>query len=204
MHCNICSPASHFWKWELHQSLEMLSACFPQFSCYNLVWFNWLLEWSMYVKGTCAYTLSGPTEEKVAVNPVRVQSYNKHWFSLFSVASTCVHAQLLSPIWVFVAPQAVARQAPLSMGVSRQEYWSRLPCLPPGNLPTQGSNLHLLRLLHCRWILYPLSHLGSLASTYTDIKWRHALRGVHIISKEMSSWVQLEYIVFNAQGSLEL
>ena len=25
---------------------------------------------------------------------------------------------------------------------------------------TQGSNLHLLCLLHCRWILYPLSHRG--------------------------------------------
>ena len=28
-----------------------------------------------------------------------------------------------------------ARQAPLSMGFSRQEYWSGLPCPPPGNLP---------------------------------------------------------------------
>ena len=28
-------------------------------------------------------------------------------------------------------------------------------------IPTQGSNLHLLCLLHCRRILYPLSHLGS-------------------------------------------
>ena len=30
-----------------------------------------------------------------------------------------------------------------------------------GIFPTQGSNLHLLCLLHCRQILYPLSHLGS-------------------------------------------
>ena len=37
-------------------------------------------------------------------------------------------------------------QAPLSMGFSRQEYWSGLP-LPPGIFPTQGSNLHLLCLL---------------------------------------------------------
>ena len=32
----------------------------------------------------------------------------------------------------------VARQAPLSMGVSRQEYWSGLPCPPPGDLPDPG------------------------------------------------------------------
>ena len=32
----------------------------------------------------------------------------------------------------------VARQGPLSMGVSRQEYWFGLPCPPPGDLPNPG------------------------------------------------------------------
>ena len=32
-------------------------------------------------------------------------------------------------------PWTVALQAPQSMGSSRQEYWSRLPCSPPGDLP---------------------------------------------------------------------
>ena len=32
----------------------------------------------------------------------------------------------------------VARQAPLSIGFSRQEYWSELPCPPPGDLPNPG------------------------------------------------------------------
>ena len=32
----------------------------------------------------------------------------------------------------------VARQAPLSVGFSRQEYWSGLPFLSPGNLPDPG------------------------------------------------------------------
>ena len=45
-----------------------------------------------------------------------------------------MHAQLLSRVQLFVTPWAVARQAPLSMGFSRQEYWSGLPCPPPGNL----------------------------------------------------------------------
>ena len=35
-------------------------------------------------------------------------------------------------------PWTVAHQAPLSMGFSRQEYWSWLPCPPPGNLPNPG------------------------------------------------------------------
>ena len=35
-------------------------------------------------------------------------------------------------------PWTVAYQAPLSMGFSRQEYWSGLPCPPPGDLPDPG------------------------------------------------------------------
>ena len=37
-----------------------------------------------------------------------------------------------------------------------EEYWSGLPYPPLGPFPTQGLNSCLL---HCRWILYPLSHL---------------------------------------------
>ena len=53
--------------------------------------------------------------------------------------------------------KTVACLAPLSMGFSRQEYWSGLPFLSPNQriFPTQGPNLGLL---HCRWILYHLSH----------------------------------------------
>ena len=35
-------------------------------------------------------------------------------------------------------PWTVAHQAPLSMGFSQQEYWSGLPCPPPGGLPNAG------------------------------------------------------------------
>ena len=37
-----------------------------------------------------------------------------------------------------VTAWTVARQAPLSMGFSRQEYWSGLPFPPPGHLPYAG------------------------------------------------------------------
>ena len=36
------------------------------------------------------------------------------------------------------AVQTVARQAPLSIGFSRQEYWGGLPCLPLGDLTNPG------------------------------------------------------------------
>src|SRR5574337_841998 len=41
----------------------------------------------------------------------------------------------LSCVQLFAIPWIVALQAPLSMGFSRQEYWSGLPFLPPGDLP---------------------------------------------------------------------
>ena len=47
----------------------------------------------------------------------------------------CMHSQLLSRVQLFGTPWTVAHQAPLSMGFSRQEYWSALPFPPPGDLP---------------------------------------------------------------------
>ena len=50
----------------------------------------------------------------------------------------CVCVKLLSHVHLFATPWTVARQAPLSMGFSREEYWSGLPCPPPGDLPDPG------------------------------------------------------------------
>ena len=50
------------------------------------------------------------------------------------VLSHFSHVRLFATLWPLVL------QAPLSVGFSRQEYWSGLPCPPPGALPTQGLN----------------------------------------------------------------
>ena len=44
----------------------------------------------------------------------------------------------LSHVQLFVIPWTAARQAPLSMEFSMQEYWSGLPFPPPGDLPDPG------------------------------------------------------------------
>ena len=44
----------------------------------------------------------------------------------------------LSRVRLFASPWTVACQAPLSMGFSRQEYWSGLPFPSPGDLPNPG------------------------------------------------------------------
>ena len=43
-----------------------------------------------------------------------------------------------SHVQIFVTHWTVARQAPLSMEFSRQEYWSGLPFASPGDLPNSG------------------------------------------------------------------
>ena len=60
-----------------------------------------------------------------------------------------------------VLPWTVAQQAPLSMGSSRQGYWSELPFPILGICLTQGSNPSLLHLLHWQVDSLPLHHLGS-------------------------------------------
>ena len=45
---------------------------------------------------------------------------------------------MLSCVQLFVILRTIARQAPLSMGFSRQGYWSGLPCPPPGDFPNPG------------------------------------------------------------------
>ena len=49
-----------------------------------------------------------------------------------------LHCAMLSCDRLFVIPWTRARQAPLSMGFSRQAYWSELPCPPLGDLPNPG------------------------------------------------------------------
>ena len=62
----------------------------------------------------------------------------------------------------------MACQAPLSMGLSRQEYWGGLPCPPPGDLPDPGMDPESPVL---QADSLPLSHQGSPALPfYNSIK----------------------------------
>ena len=49
-----------------------------------------------------------------------------------------MHAKFFSRVQFVATPWTVAHQAPLSMGFSRQEHCSGLPCPPPGDLPDPG------------------------------------------------------------------
>ena len=55
-----------------------------------------------------------------------------------SIYSFIAVVQLLNRVCLFVTPCTVALQAPLSLGVPRQEYWSGLPFPSPGDCPNPG------------------------------------------------------------------
>ena len=66
-----------------------------------------------------------------------------------------VKVKSLSRVQLFAIPWAVAYQAPLSKGFSRQEYWSGLPFLSSGDLPDPGIEPGSPAF---RQILYRLGH----------------------------------------------
>ena len=64
----------------------------------------------------------------------------RYW-ELLSLPVTSMYPCLLSHfscVWLSATPWTVTGQAPLSMGFSRQEYWSGLSCPPPGDLSDPG------------------------------------------------------------------
>ena len=50
----------------------------------------------------------------------------------------CVRARVRTDVSDSEIPRTIVRQDPLFMEFSRQEYWSGLPCPPPGELPDPG------------------------------------------------------------------
>ena len=79
-----------------------------------------------------------------------------------------------SNVRLFVTPRTVAYQVPLSMGFSRQEYWSGLSCPSPGDLPDPWIKLGLLSLLYWEADSLPLAPSGSPT--------------LEIITKETNRW----------------
>ena len=85
----------------------------------------------------------------------------------------------------FGTAQTVAQQAPLSVGFSRQEYWSGLLFPSPGDLPDPGIDPESpvsLALLHCvtqkpiMSVVQPLKRNGHLTYYNVDKPWEHCAK----------------------------
>ena len=95
---------------------------------------------------------------------------DKH-LAVCSYCSRCVCVlSCFSHVRLFVTPRTVARQAPLSMAFSRQEYWSGLPCSPLGALPDPGIESTSLTSPALAGRLFNTSHLGSLMKRVSQVE----------------------------------
>ena len=81
-------------------------------------------------------------------------------YGLAGTGRPCVLSHF-SCVHLFAIPWTVVHQTPLSMGFSRQEYWSMWPRPPPGDLPDPWWNLRLLCLLHWQAGSSPLAPPGK-------------------------------------------
>ena len=86
--------------------------------------------------------------------------------------TTTYHA-CFNHFWLFVTLLTMACQAPLSMGFSRQKYWSRLPCSSPGE-SSWCRDWISVPYVSCtgRRVLYYLHHLGSPYKSIIKNKYR--------------------------------
>ena len=73
----------------------------------------------------------------------------------------CVHAKLLQSCPALCDPWPVAHQPPPSMGFSRQEYWSGVPCPSPGDLRDPGIELMSLTSLALTGWFFTTDYQGS-------------------------------------------
>ena len=76
-----------------------------------------------------------------------------HWASCHACVCVCVCVYTHAVVSNSATPWTAAREAPLSMGFSRLEYWSELPFPPLWDLPGLGIKPGSLRLLHWQGIL---------------------------------------------------
>ena len=109
------------------------------------------------------------------------QTFTTDWSVLISghnswpILNYIIYVQShFSCVQLFVTLWTVARKSPLSMGFSRQEYWSGLWCPPPGDLPDPGIEPVSLRsptlggrvfIISATWkarIIYKLNHMKLL------------------------------------------
>ena len=109
---------------------------FNKISSHPVIWSRWHMK----------LTISDPFSPKLC-------SHSQH-------QCTCLLSHF-SRVWLFPTLWAIACQASLSLGFSRQKYWSRLPCPLQGIFPIEGLKLRLLNLLQWEASSLPLTPPGK-------------------------------------------
>ena len=106
-----------------------------------------MCNWRIGQEGQWSYSLGGFSHSYLhrQSQPIAISGASRTSSSPWSCPFALYGCGHIVSCWVvsdfFVAPWAVACQAPLSVGFPRQEYWSGLPFPPPGHLPSPGIEL---------------------------------------------------------------
>ena len=94
---------------------------------------------SWFVFSFCSPPTTHPTPPcpalPLSLKVFKLQTWNvkrKEILNIHARAKSLQSCRFCAPLWT------AAHQAPLSVGFSRQEYWSGLLCCPPGDLPDPG------------------------------------------------------------------
>ena len=138
------------------------------------------MPWEYYAK----WSKSG-REWQMPYDLTYVDSLNK---KLIDTKDVCLCTKSFSHVQLSVIPWTVAHQAPLSMGFSRQEYWSGLPCPLPGYLHDPGIEP-----------TFPISPALAGRSFTTSATWEAPIQRTGI--KPGSSALQLDLSHLSYQGS---
>ena len=116
------------------------------------------------------FRVSVPHQSLISLESLQGRSVSEvSSFCLPAPMCKSVYAQSLHRVQLCATPRTVACQVPLPMGLSRQEYWSGLPCPPPGDLPNPGIEPRSPALQAGS---LPLSHLGSHSPSPGSAKWK--------------------------------
>ena len=97
--------------------------------------------------------------------------------------------QLRLTLW---PPWTIDYQAPLLIGFSRQEHWSRLPFPSPGDFPEPGLNPDFL---NCRQMLYHLSHPGKAVAISSSRGSSWPRNWTHVSCVSWIGWQILYYYI---------
>ena len=139
--------------------------CYPSFSINldNLAY--WMLNMGFYCQNSCLFRKRIGVRSWFSLGKIHFS-----WYTYVLSHFSCV--QLFQILWT------VACQAPLSMGFSRQEYWSGLSFPSPGDLPDRGTESWCLAL-----------QVDSLSSEPPGKPLRIALLQEQICQLKMTIWI---------------
>ena len=107
-----------------------------------VIWYIQIRSILSFWGGTWWWKTTDSIVYRETTNSMQKSSFQKIYISLsidwFINRFILLLLSHFSHVQLFVTPWTVVHQAPLSMGFSRQEYWSGLPFPSPGELPDPG------------------------------------------------------------------